>query len=124
MISFIKNYRQTEIANWSFKFNSTDSHGNAYEIYGGSHIVDKDTITINIYTGNNSNVNRSDFKSGNITRIASYVYNPNSNSNTTNVSQSTLYTYITNGTDSWNEWSESINSTGVNYYLDFNPNGN
>jgi len=54
ILSFNKSYLQTQIGNWSFKFNATDSHGNNAETAGGSHIVSRDTISIFDYEGNNS----------------------------------------------------------------------
>src|SRR3989339_629098 len=120
LMQFNRSYYQTEIGNWSFKFNATDSFGNGYELFGGSHNVVKDNITISNYQGNNSNVNRS---SGNV-RIATMVYDSDSISNITNVSQETFYTYITNQSNNWILQNELINSTGKYYYYDFDPDCN
>src|SRR3989339_584751 len=124
LMQFNRSYYQTEIGNWSFKFNATDSFGNGYEIFGGSHNVVKDNITISNYQGNNSNVNRSNSQVGSSVRIAGYIFDSDSGLNTTNVSQATLYTYITNQSNNWIEQDESTNITGVYYYYDFNPTCN
>ena len=48
------------MGNWSFKFNSTDTSDNTAETYGGSHIVEEDTIDVIYISGNNSIINRSE----------------------------------------------------------------
>jgi len=123
---FNRSYTQNEIKNWSFKFNSTDDHGNYVESSAGSHVVDKDTITATIYEGNNTYVNRSESQTGIIVRLATYLYDVDKVANSTNVSEATFFMYLTNESGTWIEQSESINSTDPSdyYYLDFNPTCN
>ena len=121
LVSFTKNYTQGDIKNWSFKFNSTDDHFNTAEIYGGSHVVSKDNVTINLFLGNGGYVNRSDTQSGTSIILAGYVYDTDASENTTSISEGTFYTYITNDTITWDEQAESV---GSYYYYDFNPTCN
>ncbi|MFH1711273.1 MAG: hypothetical protein ABH840_03105, partial [Nanoarchaeota archaeon] len=124
LVSFNRSYTQTDMKNWSFKFNTTDQHYNSVEIYGGGHVVGKDAINLSLYEGNNSYVNRSNGLTGNSTRLAVYVYDSDKLANSTSIIQDTFYSYITNRSNNWIEQSESINETGVYYYLDFNPTCN
>jgi len=125
-VSFNHSYTQYQIDNWSFKFNATDQHYNGYDLYGGSHIVDQDTIAIILLDGNNSYVNRSELQSGTSVRLAVRINDSDSQTNITDVSQSALYFYITNRTGNWIVQSESVNNTegAIYYYLDFNPTCN
>ncbi|MDI6737663.1 MAG: hypothetical protein QME12_04045, partial [Nanoarchaeota archaeon] len=127
-LQFNYSYSSSDLGNWSFKFNSTDLHDNSAELIGGSHIVAKDTIAINHFSGNNSNVNRSDLLSGNEVQLAAFVYDSDAVANTTAIGASTFHVYITNQTTTWVELVESINNTnatlGIYYYVDFNPTCN
>ncbi|MCK9371409.1 hypothetical protein M0R04_15955, partial [Candidatus Dojkabacteria bacterium] len=124
VIKFNHSYVQEDIKNWSFKFNASDLHNNYAETYGGSHVITKDTITANLYEGNNSQVNRSESNPGNSVRLAAYLYDSDKLANTTNVTPTKLQFYITNRSNNWIEQSESVNDTGLNYYVDFNPTCN
>ena len=125
---FNYSYSSSDLGNWSFKFNATDLHSNSYELIGGSHVVAKDTIAINHFSGNNSNVNRSDLQPGTQVQLAAFVYDSDAVANITAIGGSTFHVYITNQTSTWVELDESINNTnatlGIYYYVDFNPTCN
>jgi hypothetical protein len=119
LVYFEVTYTKYNIGWWWFKFNATDEHDNTNETINQSHYVDKDTISINLLEGNNSEVNRSLGS----TRLAVSVYDSDQQENTTDVSQDKVRWWITNNSE-WREEYESINATGVYYYLDFDPDCN
>ncbi|RKY29960.1 MAG: hypothetical protein DRP74_07910, partial [Candidatus Omnitrophota bacterium] len=124
-LRFNYTYSQSDLGNWSFKFNATDLHDNIYELYGGSHVVERDTVLIKHYAGNNSYVNRSNTEPGYEVQLATYLYDNDAGENTTAISPgATFFVYVTNKTESWVEWNEARNTTGGYYYITFKPTCN
>ncbi|MBU4242660.1 MAG: hypothetical protein KKF52_05495, partial [Nanoarchaeota archaeon] len=122
-LKFNYTYSSAEIGNWSYKFNATEVHENSVELIGGSHILGKDTITINLLLGNNSNVNRSNLNPGAQVTLATFVYDTDASANTTEIESPTFYAYVTNQTTTWVEWDETIHGDGY-YYINFDPTCN
>ncbi|RLG43908.1 MAG: hypothetical protein DRN92_08775, partial [Thermoproteota archaeon] len=120
LIYFERNFAKDNIDEWQYKFTALDTHNNYVSTLAYNFNVTKDSISIYHLAGNNTAVNRS---SGSA-RLAVYIYDKDTQANTTDISQTYVLFYITNNTITWIEQNEQINTTGKYYYVDFNPTCN
>jgi hypothetical protein len=111
--TYTQSYAETTLF---FKFNATDANGNNIESSIGSHYIDKDNVSIEIASGNGTEINRS----SDSVRLAVRVYDHDASAYTTNVSNISLW--LMNDTLIYRETDEEKNDT--HYYYDFDPGCN